>query len=150
MEGPSRSPGQPSRCSVETISHPSGILKVLHYLKQAFDDENTLDNLPLKAAGNPGAWKAWQAHRKPRRPKIKSVPSSIVGKDKSQEKSNSQAQRKTAEVPDEWNWDGVWQERIRKGVDATISEPVLFGGVGVADDIVHFPTFFLMFYQLTG
>ena len=40
------------------------ITEVLEYLKCAFDDETTLDTLPLEAAGNSGAWKAWRAYRR--------------------------------------------------------------------------------------
>ncbi|KAL9607449.1 MAG: hypothetical protein Q9167_007638 [Letrouitia subvulpina] len=43
--------------------YPS-ISEVLRYFKTAFDDVQIMDNLPLEATGNPGAWKAWRAHRK--------------------------------------------------------------------------------------
>lgn len=39
--------------------------------------------------------------------------------------------------PGEWNWEGVWEDRVKKGIKASLSDPVLFGGgtdeVSVAD-----------------
>lgn len=41
---------------------------------------------------------------------------------------------------EEWSWDGVWEERVRKGIDASISESTLYGGgSGGLDDLVGFP-----------
>ena len=109
------------------------ITTVLDYVKTSFDDFELLDGIPLKAAGNPGAWKAWQAHRK------HVLDSSIEDRGilKTQDDREPlktfdkdtvpQAQRQ----PGEWNWDGVWQERVRKGINASISDQVLYGnGVG--------------------
>lgn len=42
----------------------------------------------------------------------------------------------SARRPGEWNWEGVWEERVKKGIAASLSEPVLFGGVGSTDDVV--------------
>ena len=38
--------------------------------------------------------------------------------------------------PGEWNWEGVWEQRVEKAIAASLSEPVLYGGVGAADDVV--------------
>ena len=36
----------------------------------------------------------------------------------------------------EWNWDGVWLGRVKKGIDASISESVLYGIHEGDDDVV--------------
>lgn len=41
-----------------------------------------------------------------------------------------------ARRPAEWNWDGVWGDRVKKGINASLSEPVLFGPAGGPDDLV--------------
>lgn len=94
----------------------------MEYMKRAFDDETALDVLPLEAAGNSGAWKAWRAYRR----------------------SNETDSKLVDSVPslhrqDEWNWDGVWEERVRKGIDASIAESTLYGGTAGGDDLVSFP-----------
>jgi hypothetical protein len=42
--------------------------------------------------------------------------------------------------PGEWNWEGVWEERVRRGVQASLSEAVLFGQAGAAqgDEVINF------------
>ena len=97
------------------------ITEVLEYMKRAFDDETALDTLPLEAAGNLGAWKAWRAYRR----------------------SNGTDSRLVDSTPslhkhDEWSWDGVWEERVRRGIDASISESTLYGGTSGGDDLVSF------------
>ena len=97
------------------------ITEVLEYIKCAFDDETTLDTLPLEAAGNSGAWKAWRAYRRSNGTENKLIDSvSSVNKQ------------------DEWSWDGVWEERVRKGIDASIAESTLYGGSSGGDDLVSF------------
>lgn len=102
-------------------SRSGKIIGVLEYMKRAFDDETALDTLPLEAAGNSGAWKAWRAYRR----------------------SNATDNKLADSVPDlhkqdEWSWDGVWEERVRKGIDASIAESTLYGGSGGGDDLVSF------------
>lgn len=88
--------------------------EVLSYVRSAFDDEGVLDSVPLEAAGNPGAWHAWRTHRG-----YTAVP------------EGEPAVRR----PGEWNWEGVWEERVRRNIQASMSEPVLYGESG-GDDIV--------------
>jgi hypothetical protein len=88
-------------------------------MKRSFDDETALDTLPLEAAGNSGAWKAWRAHRR----------SNNAGADIPTLDSSVKQQ-------DEWSWDGVWEMRVRKGIDASIAESTLYGGVAGGDDLV--------------
>ena len=100
-------------------SRSTSIGEVLQYMKRSFDDETALDTLPLEAAGNSGAWKAWRAHRR----------SNNAGADIPTLDSSVKQQ-------DEWSWDGVWEMRVRKGIDASIAESTLYGGVAGGDDLV--------------
>ena len=101
----------------------TSIVDVLQYVKQAFNDEAALDTLPVEAAGNAGAWKAWRAYRI-----SKGAMDADAGPTDGEKES------------DEWNWDGVWEERVRRGIDASISEAVVYGGIGGGgDDMVRSP-----------
>ncbi|KAK7748556.1 hypothetical protein SLS53_000576 [Cytospora paraplurivora] len=90
--------------------------EVLSYVKSTFDDEEVLDSVPLEAAGNPGAWHAWRTHRG-----HTTVP------------EGDPAVRE----PGEWNWEGVWEERVQRNIQASMSEPVLYGNEG-GDEIIRF------------
>ena len=117
------------------------IVNALQYLKEAFDNETMIDDLPLEAAGNPSAWKAWRAHRR-------LVPESTDSRSKFDDPydgdpSHSRASNPSrigiqmqVKQPDEWNWDGVWKERVQKGVISSISDPVLYGNTGSSDGTV--------------
>lgn len=96
------------------------IYDILIYLVSTFDSESVLDSIPLEAAGNPGAWHAWKARQQ------KSNPSSTA--------TNSTS---TPRKPGEWNWEGVWEERVKRGVNASLSEAVLFGRAG-GDETINF------------
>ncbi|KAK4695448.1 hypothetical protein P7C71_g2306, partial [Lecanoromycetidae sp. Uapishka_2] len=100
-----------------TSFRATSILEVLQYVKHAFDDEASLDTLPLDAAGNSGAWKAWRAYR---RSSGMEVDDTVMGQQ------------------DEWSWDGVWEERVKKGIDASIAESTLYGSTGGGDDLIRF------------
>lgn len=107
--------------------------EVLRYIRSTFDDEAVLDAIPLEAAGNPGAWHAWRTHRQ-----------DSSGKEEEEERAPPPVPAKydvpTApggvRKPGEWNWEGVWEARVKKGVDASVSEAVLYGGTGAGDDVV--------------
>ena len=124
---PSSSLSQRSTSQLPRLSgqfeRKTSIVDVLHYVKEAFSDESALDTLPLGAAGNAGAWRAWRAYR------ISKGAVSAGEETKGGEKHS-----------DEWDWNGVWEERVRRGIDTSTSHSVLFGGAGgVGDDIVCFP-----------
>jgi hypothetical protein len=128
---------------------------VLRYIRSTFDDEVVLDSVPLEAAGNPGAWHAWRTHQV-KQGKITPV---VEGKEKSNwhdglsddegSPSNSGAPDgyqslaggtsapATARRPGEWNWDGVWEVRVKKGVEASVADASLFGA-SAGDDLVRF------------
>lgn len=125
--------------SSQAMRDPSGtrtsIIEILEYLKSSFDDETTLDALPIEASGNPGAWNAWQAYRKHNLNDLQMK----IGSSKSARPSKQDAESTVVsnrKQPEEWSWDGVWEERVQKGVDASISDSVLYGNSGGGDDLV--------------
>ena len=90
-------------------------------MKRSFDDESALDNLPSEAAGNIGAWKAWRAYRK----NANFVPDNTT-------------RDTVTKLQDEWSWDGVWEERVRRGIDASIAESTLYGNAANGgEDVVR-------------
>lgn len=118
----------------DTKRKEMSIFEVLRYVRSTFDDEDILDTVPLEAAGNPGAWHAWRTHRVEKGKAFESP--STLGDATAAE--TPAAHQGSAREPGEWNWEGVWEERVKKGIAASLSEPVIFGGggAGSADDIV--------------
>jgi hypothetical protein len=120
--------------SVPPLAPDVSIVKILEYIRSTFCEESILDALPLEAAANPGAFHAWRTYRAPilqaQQPSVASPGSS----------TSEQAGESTAlgrnRRPGEWNWEGVWEDRVRKAVKASLSEPVLFGAAG--EDIVGY------------
>lgn len=120
---------------------------ILKYIKKAFSDEDVLDAVPLDAAGNPGAWHAWRTHRR-RLGKLtdeKELPPlprpHEEGGEAPAEAVAVQGKKDPAQAtprrPGEWNWDGVWEDRVKKGISSSLSEPVLYGGTSaLPDDLV--------------
>lgn len=107
------------------------IVQVLDYIRSTFSEESVLDALPLEAAANPGAYHAWRTYRAPvlqahQQTKSDDEPTSF-------EQAVEAAALGRNRRPGEWNWEGVWEERVKKAVKASLSEPVLFG----AEDIVR-------------
>jgi hypothetical protein len=112
---------------VEDIS----IVKVLDYIRGSFSDESVLDSLPLKAAANTSAYHAWQTYRAPilqAQQPPRSSAESIVAEQDDDVTALGRNRR-----PGQWNWEGVWEERVKKAVKASLSEPILYG----AEDIVR-------------
>jgi hypothetical protein len=126
---------------------------VLRYIRSTFDEEEVLDKVPLEAAGNPGAWHAWRTHRV-KAGKIMNVEGS---KDKNtwrdglsdeespgggvpegyQRLAGGTSSPMTARRPGEWNWDGVWEVRVKKGMDGSLAEAALFGK-DAGNDLIRF------------
>lgn len=122
----------------ETNRNDISTFEVLRYIRSTFDDEDVLDSIPLTAAGNPGAWHAWRTHRM-ENGKVFPGNSSSAGNTEETTVTETTATKPpvdSARRPGEWNWEGVWEERVKKGIAASLSEPVLFGGVGSTDDVV--------------
>ncbi|KAL2135981.1 hypothetical protein VTI74DRAFT_6030 [Chaetomium olivicolor] len=116
--------------------------EILRYIRSAFDDEDVLDSVPLEAAGNPGAWHAWRTHRRQT-----GVEETLAGEEKGVgEGLDAGAVRQeagsptgtAARRPEEWNWEGVWEERVKRCIAASLSEGVLFGNAGMPDDMINF------------
>jgi len=97
------------------------VADLLDYIRSTFDDEEVLDSLPSEAAGNPGAWHAWKAHRR-------------GGAGPGDLKRGSPHAR----LPGDWHWDGIWARRVEDEIAASHSDPMLFGNSarGSGDDMV--------------
>jgi len=143
----SRAPGSERRIN---------IYEVLRYIRSAFDDETVLDLIPLEAAGNPGAWHAWRSYRSksgatlPPHPPPKDIQyaasddgtesssgSSLGVPEGYQPLAGGTSAPTQARRPGEWNWEGVWEVRAKKGIYASISDSALYGK-DVGDDLIRF------------
>lgn len=100
------------------------VSELLDYIRSSFDTESVLDSLPLEAAGNPGAWHAWQAHRR--------------GNSSSASKYGSKQGSPQARLPGDWHWDGIWAKRAQNEIENSHSDPMLFGNAarGGGDEMV--------------
>lgn len=117
------------------------IVKVLDYIRSTFSEEAVLDSIPLEAAANPGAYHAWRSYRSEslQAQKLPSSPSSSTNSPPrlaADGKGDSAALGRNRR-PGDWNWEGVWEERVRKTVKASLSESVLYGGGVPGEDIVR-------------
>ncbi|KAI1327132.1 ubiquitin-conjugating enzyme [Xylariaceae sp. FL0255] len=115
----------------DTRRNEPSTFAVLRYIRSTFDDEDVLDAIPLESAGNPGAWHAWRSHRIDN------------GKEYPNASTASRADGSSTAMgpvrkPGNWNWEGVWEERVKKGISVSLSESVMFGGAGAADDVIRF------------
>jgi len=113
--------------------------EVLRYVAGSFSDDAVLDAVPLEAAGNPGAWHAWRTRQR-RRGGAPTV--DVRGEIRKFEGGGGATPAPAGPVrrPGEWSWDGVWEERVKKGIAGSLSEAVLFGGAGGGDDVVSLLT----------
>lgn len=116
------------------------VYHILKYIRGAFDDETVLDSVPLEAAGNPGAWHAWRTHRR----RLGKLPQEAASATEGERgvaldagAPPSEGAHSAARRPGEWNWEGVWEDRVKKGIAASLSEPVLYGGSGAPDELVR-------------
>jgi len=138
---PGGSEGIPGPLDLGSVAASAGkqvsIVAVLEYMRSTFSHEEVLDSIALEAAANPGAYHAWRAYRatathaqepSPTSPFADAPPLAAA---RSGDTSTLGRNRR----PGEWNWEGVWEERVRKAVKVSLSESALFGGA-VGDDIV--------------
>lgn len=110
---------------------PPHIAEVLQYLRVAFDAEAVIDSIPLDVAANSGAWHAWKAYRSrlPSGRPPSALRNPAGGGDAVSERSTSPRQQPGgARLPGEWNWQGVWEDRVKKSVFSSNSEQMLFAG----------------------
>ncbi|KAK0735749.1 ubiquitin-conjugating enzyme/RWD-like protein [Apiosordaria backusii] len=153
--------------------------EVLRYIRSTFDDERVLDEVPLEAAGNPGAWHAWRTHRRVQMEKERAEKERVErekrraeaeaegqGGGEGNEIASGEAERAETVVsddgrssvdprtssgslavpatptssrrPEEWNWEGIWERRVKRGIAASLSESVLFGNSGGPDEVINF------------
>lgn len=126
---------------------------VLRYVRRTFDDADVLDKVPLAAAGNPGAWHAWRCHRAkegivfPNEDKEKDASReaesdvesvSSQGSPEGHHKlAGGTSAPMTSRRPGDWNWDGVWEVRVKKGTEGSLTEGTLFGREA-GDDLIRF------------
>ncbi|KAF1911375.1 hypothetical protein BDU57DRAFT_543264 [Ampelomyces quisqualis] len=118
--------------SLPTLVEDISIVRVLDYVRCSFSEERILDSLPLEVAANTSAYHAWQAYRAPvsqAQLTLGSSAESIVSEQDGDATALGRNRR-----PGQWNWEGVWEERVKKAVKASLSEPVLFG----PEDIIRF------------
>lgn len=113
-----------SEASAEDASDVEiSVSDILEYIRAAFNDEMIIDSIQLEYAANPGAYHAWRAY--------------------CEERDAALLQSKAAQAtpkrrrPGEWNWQGVWEQRVRKAIAESLSEPALFGSANTAEEIVR-------------
>ncbi|KAL7796582.1 hypothetical protein V8C37DRAFT_372276 [Trichoderma ceciliae] len=151
-----KSPSTPSKDVpryMQTDRRTISAYSLLKYIRSSFDKTEILDTVPLAATGNPGAWHAWRTHRRKqgkvfdgKKRKRMSGISDGQTKENGSEQGDvvvSDAKSTTSpsmslRQPGEWNWDGVWEDRVKKGVASTLTESVLYGASGISDDMIHF------------
>lgn len=116
---------------------PPHILVMLYYLRASLSSTDFLDSIPLEAAANSSAWHAWRTFS-----------SKAAGRSSSLRNKSDAAMTPVASLkqqpggarsPGEWNWDGVWEDRVRKCIQASISEQAIYKKTGAADDLVMLP-----------
>ena len=127
--------------SMDQFAEPRKAVPVpvlLNYIRSTFDDEFVLDSLPLEAAGNPGAWHAWRAHRR--------------GVSSSASRGDSKKESPQARQPGDWHWDGIWAKRVQSEIEASHSDQILFGNVarGSGDEAVSCHTYEIQLPILRG
>lgn len=118
------------------------VYNILEYMRSAFNEESMLDSVPLASAANAGAYHAWHTYRA-EQDALKQ--GSTPGTRRSGDRDGAARPRR----PGEWNWQGVWEERVRKCVQASLSEPVLFGSANSGDEIVRIFSDSASFFLLT-
>jgi len=115
-------------------------VEVLQYIKVIFDTEAVLDSIPLEGAANAGAWHAWRSYRAKMLAGRATSPITNLSSNASDTSEHSTSPRQQqpggARRPGEWNWQGVWEERVRKSIHASNAESSLYGGDGL--DVVCF------------
>jgi hypothetical protein len=123
-----------------TPDSPPHIVKVLQYLRLAFSAPEIVDSVPLASAANPSAWHAWRSYRAKilGENRAQSPAALASGGDASSDRSLSPraAQPGGARRPGEWNWSGVFEDRVRKVVASSRAEGTVFGGGGELGDVV--------------
>ena len=114
---------------------------MLRYVRSVFDSEEVLDSIPSSAAANLGAWHAWHAHRTKGRSRIRPPPTvdleAEVG-DTTLESLQSEPNQNAFEEQfhRQWNWAGVWEDRVRRNIENAMADAVLYGRAHGRNDVV--------------
>jgi hypothetical protein len=111
------------------------VFEILDYLRYSFNEEKCLDSIPVATAANPGAYHAWQSYKTRKAQKRISVSSTPTGAKKTSVSTDSPLTNRTRR-PGEWNWEGVWEERVKRGIHSSLSEQALYGNP--ADELIRF------------
>ena len=135
--------------SLQDSAIPTGrsvsMYEVLRYMRSTFDDEAVLDAVQLSSSGNPGAWHAWRTHRVDNGHVFakEEGTTEVPGDTQKDVDSAVPATPAPAAAPSgpavrhgEWNWQGVWEERVKRGISASLTESALYGGTGTSEDAV--------------
>ncbi|KAF2149586.1 hypothetical protein K461DRAFT_271165 [Myriangium duriaei CBS 260.36] len=112
------------------------IAVILYYLRAAFTVEEVLDSVSLESAANPAAWHAWRTFRSKSSAKANSVRSKSEAGLSPVEALKQQPGG--ARSPGEWNWNGVWEDRVRKSIQNSVSEQAMFKKPGLSEDSIQF------------
>ena len=114
------------------------VAMVLYYIKVAFSSYDFLDSILVGDAVNPGAFFAWRSHR---------LSTARDDYNRCQEKAKKCASSQLSTISQmskgdspniwsgQWNWDGVWSDRVHKAVQTSIADSTLFGSAS-SDEIV--------------
>lgn len=106
------------------------VAEILRYVRTVFEDAELLDAVRLEAAANPGAWYAWQSYR--------GRDTKALGSKAEGQAGSGSSTPSRPKGPSEWNWEGVWEERVKRVVQSSLTEASLYGKSGVGDDDVRF------------
>lgn len=120
----------------EQMRESPHVAVILYYLRAAFTVDEVLDSVPLEAAANPAAWHAWRTYRSKadgRAHNTRAKPEVGGGA-----VEGLKQQPGGARSPGEWNWNGVWEDRVRKSIKNSISEQAMFKKPGMSDDSIQF------------
>ncbi|KAF2138029.1 uncharacterized protein K452DRAFT_291071 [Aplosporella prunicola CBS 121167] len=141
FQRPPRSPSTPrilpGALSVAPVVHEAGptpemdfesppVVKILKYVQDTFTDEAILDTITVESAANPGAYHAWQSYRE-----TQNTEAQPMKKDAGPPATRSRR-------PGEWNWEGVWEERVKKGIQMCTSDAVVHASGEGGDEVVRF------------
>jgi hypothetical protein len=122
----SAQPLSPSAPSQGVDVQPFNVAEVLAYMKSVFEDPAMLDELPLETAGNPGAWHAWRSYRGlPKTNNNNNINNRATSP--MEDEASTLPSGDSPIMPGDWNWEGVWENRVKGGIENSLSEPVLFG-----------------------
>ncbi|KAK4891899.1 hypothetical protein LTR27_009598 [Elasticomyces elasticus] len=106
------------------------VVEVLHYLRVVFESVEVLDSAPLEYAANSGAWHAWRSYRS------KTAPNTRFSPEAGEAGLATTRQPGGARQPGQWNWQGVWQDRVKKSIQASKSDLALFSAND--DSVINF------------